>query len=495
MALFCADDFECNPFFRTLQSKYAAKYNEAQKKLWLICVPSHRSLKGLKIDKEFIDSHVLKPSPFFKSHFVSTDGNNSKSFEVEDCYIKTPTGMVKVLMEESAYNEDYKPFKILIIEKPLCSSSHVKEETHDSSTSSKNPKLLLAECTAYLQTIPDSTAILEVLDKKIGLFNSSYMILPQYLQDAATKLQGISKWTLEEFLKTQTVSFDESAKLEIAACIENYLLCHVHQKLFPVIKKSCFDEDKKLTEKLLSLYEAQVTPDQLGVKEPFCCQTPSAVVELASLNSKTSPTEKLHCLKTTLKLLNRDIEHFLSETQSPVNCKKVNPCITSDDLIPLLVGLIIQSRPQYLASNLSYIQNFCWEISAINEFSFTLVTFQAAKEFLKSNEFDVKPSARKMKKELSLEELMEVTVEMQNNSKCATEAKSSHWQSPIDHQLENVTKMIEASTREHRESSNATDTTSLKRSEKQLKTNEGELGDFLSNLCQSSLGLTYGKQT
>lgn len=48
--------------------------------------------------------------------------------------------------------------------------------------------------------------------------------------------------------------------------------------------------------------------------------------------------------------------------------------------------------------------------------------------------------------QLSLEELMEVTVEFQNSGKSSLENKPVSNQSPLDHQLENVTKMIEAST-------------------------------------------------
>lgn len=48
--------------------------------------------------------------------------------------------------------------------------------------------------------------------------------------------------------------------------------------------------------------------------------------------------------------------------------------------------------------------------------------------------------------QLSLEELMEVTVEFQNSGKSSLENKQVSNQSPLDHQLENVTKMIEAST-------------------------------------------------
>lgn len=41
---------------------------------------------------------------------------------------------------------------------------------------------------------------------------------------------------------------------------------------------------------------------------------------------------------------------------------------------------------------------------------------------------------------------MEVTVEFQNSGKSSLENKPVSNQSPLDHQLENVTKMIEAST-------------------------------------------------
>ncbi|GFT83468.1 ankyrin repeat domain-containing protein 27 [Nephila pilipes] len=487
------DELENNPFYTSLETKYADKLKEAQKKLWLICVPFHKSLKGIAITKEFVDTHVLKPSPFFKSHFVTTDINNPVSFEIENDYIKTPTGTIKILSEETAYNDDYKPYRILITETPLCSSK-VKDELHSSSCSKNGVMLSLNECTSFLSSFPECPEVLKILDKKIQVFNSSYMVLPQYLQDASHKLRGMLNWAVTEFCRSlEYRAPDEYSKTEISAALENYIMFYVHDKVFPVIKKFCLEEDRKLTQKLLSLYEANVTPDQLGVRDSFCCQTPSAVVELASLNSRKSPTEKLNCFMKTLELLNQDIEQFLLETCYPVT-NKDTPCLTSDDLIPLLVNVIVQARPQYFVSNLYYIQNFCWENSPVDKMSFGLVTFQAAKEFLKSNEFEfLKPSNRKIKKELSLEELMEVTVEMQNTKKSSVEAKPVQFQSPTDHLLENVTKMIEASTQELRDWSQ-TKATYHQRHAVNSKPKES-VGDFLSSLRQSSLGLSYGKQT
>ncbi|XP_035214953.1 ankyrin repeat domain-containing protein 27-like [Stegodyphus dumicola] len=458
------------------KTKFVDKFKELQRNLWLICVPCGKSLKGLSITQDFVDYHVLKPSPFFKSHFITTDANSKASFEIDEATIKTPSGSVKILMEETAYNEDYKPYRILVIERPLCTSEK-KVEFQNADVSNKDFILTEIECTLFLESFPGSADILKMLDKKIRVFNSSYMVLPQYLEDAASKLRSISCSTAEEFSRLlKHTSFDLFSNKKLSAVVENYVLCHVHDKVFPVIKKYCLEEDKKYT-KLYHFRSRNYT-----------------VVELASLNSRNSPSEKLNCLMTTLELLNQDIEHFLFENCYPVS--KDTPRLTSDDLIPLLVGVIIQARPQYLVSNLYYMQNFCWEMSSVDKYGFSLVTFQAAKEYVKCNEFDfLKPSSRKIKKELSLGELMEVAVEMQNNTKPSVEPKPAQCQSPIDHQLENVTKMIEASTRELREWTHPKDSSSFMKKKITKINAEENVGDFLSSLRQSSLGISYGKQS
>ncbi|KAH8042244.1 hypothetical protein HPB51_021328 [Rhipicephalus microplus] len=86
-----------------------------------------------------------------------------------------------------------------------------------------------------------------------------------------------------------------------------YVMGVVHQKVFAAVKQFCRQEDAVLVEKLRQLHLAGLSPDQLGVRESFCCPLPRSVVELASLDSKTTPLEKLWCLKTTLKMLSEEI--------------------------------------------------------------------------------------------------------------------------------------------------------------------------------------------
>lgn len=56
-----------------MQTKYSSKYKEAEANLWLICVPVHKSLKGLTITKEFIGIFLfIKFNAMFAIYFVNS---------------------------------------------------------------------------------------------------------------------------------------------------------------------------------------------------------------------------------------------------------------------------------------------------------------------------------------------------------------------------------------------------------------------------------------
>ncbi|KAG8201303.1 hypothetical protein JTE90_016785 [Oedothorax gibbosus] len=490
------DELENNPFYIALETKYIEKFKEAQKKIWHICVPFHKSLKTHIITKDFIDGHILKPSPFFKSHFVTTDVNNS-SFEIEDGLIKTEKGVIKILMEETAYNDDYIPYKILIIERPLSCLSNIKDEIHNT-FNSKNQTQTLNQCTTFLKSHSEWKDVLKLLDKKIQVFNSSYIVLPQYLKDASSKLKSILSWANSEFLGAQILAQvppAQFAKLDLYAALENYIMFQVHDKVFPVVHKYCLEEDVKLKHKLIWLYEACVTPKELGVQETFCCRTPSAIEELSSINSKKCPVVKMNCLMSTIEFLNQDINNFFLEASYPVKNKDI-PCVTSDDLIPLLVNVIVHSRLDNLISNLYYIENFCLETSPVDKLSFGLVTFQAAIEYLKNNEFEfLKTSSRKIQNQLPSRELRTATSDPNSSKKSPIRTKQAACQSPTDHLLENVSKMVETSSKDTLDKSIAKGSTSLNQKRAFPNKPQENVGSFLTSLRQNSLGLSYGKQT
>ncbi|XP_023231001.1 ankyrin repeat domain-containing protein 27-like [Centruroides sculpturatus] len=384
-------------------------------------------------------------------------------------------GLVSVELRE------YKRFRILLIDKPLDPRYCKKNKSTVDFASQNN---FISDCKKFLQSFPQHTEPMIKLDKELQQFINNYMILPEYLHNTSLKLQEIIKWGFQLFTSVHTpvLQDNEFLSIEINSAIENYVLEAVHHKLFPIIKQKCSLEDRLLSTKLQQLYSSNLSADQLGVKPEFCCQTPNALVELANLNAKNNPAQKLRCLKSTLEMLTEDVKNSVA----PLPGFSDIPCLTSDDLIPILVTVLVQSRPQYLESNLYYIQNFSWQLSANSKLSYSLVTFQAAKEFIKSFEAShLKPSSSRLKKEMSLEELMEVTVQLQKNYKKdkAESHKNSNAVSPIDRQLANITRMIEESTKEFRQ-----------QTENEAERKNAGLGDFLNNLQNTTLGFGYGKQ-
>lgn len=198
-----ADDLENNPFYNLLQTTYRPRFEEAQTNCWLVCVPKATSLKGVKINSKFVDAHILKPSPFFKSQYTCADGDLQKSLEVNDSHVTSVSGfqtdmMVEILGEELCYNKSFKPYRLLTISAPLEGNPAAQCQVEkDSSVAVIEKFLSLKGCLAFLRSFPEHEPVLAQLDKKLESFRRTYMILPTYLHDTAQKLRDLTLWASE----------------------------------------------------------------------------------------------------------------------------------------------------------------------------------------------------------------------------------------------------------------------------------------------------------
>ena len=61
--------------------------------------------------------------------------------------------------------------------------------------------------------------------------------------------------------------------------------------------------------------------------------------------------------------------------------------VTTDDLIPFLVYIIILAKPRHLATELFLMSYFTFTNISTSQLGFYLVSLQAAVEYLKSEEF------------------------------------------------------------------------------------------------------------
>ncbi|XP_064459953.1 ankyrin repeat domain-containing protein 27-like [Ornithodoros turicata] len=487
-----AEELDYNPYFNALQTTFKSKYDEAQEKRWLVCIPCTASLQGVKITGKFVDAHILKPSPLFRSHYVCAYGDLNRTLEFDGENFRAVSGFgspftAKVLSEEGAYNKSFEPYKLLTISRPLTGDSPSSDSQVMSACGGGESDYLWTykECCAFLKSFPCHGQVLDELDRKLSSFCSTYMVLPAYLHDTSEKLKKMISSTVKQLKRMHVEPPDSKTCEQIGAATESYVLQAAHQKVFNAVKQLCKDEDTLIAERLRRING--LLPDQLGVADAFCCPLPRAVVELASLDAKTTPLEKLWCLKSTLKIMSEEIYESPSYKCARLKSPNVELHLTSDDLIPILVCLIVKARLNSLASNLYYIQNFNYHVPDKDVLGYTLVTFQAAKEFIRTEVVNqLQPSDTKIKAEISPTELMEVTAKLHISEKRAESPSKSR---PIDRHLQQVTKLIEASTQEFQQQE-VEDLQNLFKAAEEV--NRVAVGDFVMGL-QDPLGVSYGK--
>ena len=91
----------------------------------------------------------------------------------------------------------------------------------------------------------------------------------------------------------------------------------VHHLVFPPICHLSRKEDGELsacTEYLLR--KTEFGPDQLGLPEDFCIPLPAAIVELASLDQRTTPLDRMTCIYDTVQQIGAHIRQAVLETHA-----------------------------------------------------------------------------------------------------------------------------------------------------------------------------------
>ncbi|KAG2187691.1 hypothetical protein INT44_005381 [Umbelopsis vinacea] len=108
---------------------------------------------------------------------------------------------------------------------------------------------------------------------------------------------------------------------------------------------------------------------------------PAAAV--INLKPALTPVEKLKCVRDTLDRISQAAEKYLLD-MSMVN-EAHEACVTTDQLIPLAMFVLIHARIPRLASMIFYMEHFSFDVGKNSDLNFALVTFKAAVEFLKDD--------------------------------------------------------------------------------------------------------------
>ncbi|XP_015592889.1 uncharacterized protein LOC107266676 isoform X2 [Cephus cinctus] len=453
------DEIVYNAFYLQLRDKFRKKYEFAIAKCWTICVPCGNSLRGLDITDDFVDHHVLKPHPELTLHYTSTDPNNSNLYKFEDTTIRLLKCQddeeqkqddeynVTILSIEKGYNKEFHMYNIFIVDKPLHHKYIITERLQDDNLPLNRIITCYKEAVEFLNApIEEKRCSLEELRMDLRQIQLSNF---ESAEELSSHLQELTRRYWASTMRKQSLDLQRDARYQklLSTSLEVFMMHHLHDEIYSVLSDALEQDDVYVKTKIDQLIYMGVTPDQLGASVSMAISLPAAIVELATLDAREGPLEKLLCLKSTLELIVAEIKGALADietkndeesadTKSSIESLKYTP--STDDLIPLVMYVIVKARPMRIVTDLHYINNFLWSISPHDGLSYSLITFKTAISALfEINSQSLPSRSYKVKTELPIGELFDVIT---GTDKDIT---------PLDRQIHQLATMLEKSTQNH----------------------------------------------
>lgn len=420
------EDLFINPFFSALRKRHPSLYAEAEQNCYLICVPQAPSIVGMDLTQQFIEMHIMRPSPYFQGMYYSFN-DSDKEIEIEGDKVLTRNGFqatnrsIRILFEELFYNKQYNSFRVLCLEMPLEGGKQVVNEV-----SQMAQVKTLQECNSFLKSSPENVIVLRKLENTmLADFKSNFVIAKGFELDAASSVKEIVEHTTEQLL-CANIDFRKMLNnpthlRQLEAIIETWVLGCLDDKLFTSISSMFSSEDELI--RRITFSSQDLNLEDIGLRSSLsriCDFSPAiALIEGTTLDELPSPIEKLHRLKEVIDAVNHSVlygqqrrqlevqplssitnndENILYQTTSSISLSKQSnesDVITTDDLLPIIVYILIQGKPCHLFTNLFLMQHFVFVNISTTELGFNLVTFSAASEYIRSDKFPTRNKAAK----------------------------------------------------------------------------------------------------
>jgi len=169
------------------------------------------------------------------------------------------------------------------------------------------------------------------------------------------------------------------------------------KKIFNCLETFYKPEDTEILATIKGLqYLSQM---DLGIRKEFQCSLVEAVNELNNINNKITPLEKLMCLQTASSKISQAVQSNIN-ILAVKDKKAADLTIATDDMIPLLLSVLLQSELTNVCTNIIYMKEFELSDIATTELGFSLVSLEAVVEYLRGDELRSKVKLTKVESKL-----------------------------------------------------------------------------------------------
>ncbi|KAI8981881.1 hypothetical protein BDF20DRAFT_912109 [Mycotypha africana] len=411
------EDMDENFFYRHLTTHFHPLFVESS----IICIPHTKSIQGLVLTKDIIESHCFLPSPYFCGQYMATKQRH-KNIALDYPLITTLGGyqkekMVHVLAEETV-SYKHKKIKLYLIDQLLEGETPKYHPLqHYKPTITIPPIRNSKNDLEFLNIFPQNFEAIHELQLVAQEFTDSYVYVKGYNKCTVERIQHIYMKAYKTILKRNQL-LEESCRIpsehdrflelvenisvvmsflykkvwkqslpSLLASQDNHIQ-HLSQLYFNVplsqfaLRYPISEMDRSCFQKAIGMFQQLNSPHYASVLDPHA--VPS------STEAAFTPLEKLAALKSTLNILSDTvtefIQHFEGNTAAAATKGIDSASLTSDELIPLLAYVMIQSQVGRIASMIYYMQHY--RLARMQEgsvYNFVLATMKAACEFLKDD--------------------------------------------------------------------------------------------------------------
>jgi len=404
------EEISTNPFFQSVKT-----FPELFKKLngsdnLVLCVPTRRSLGSANFNEHFIQTHVLRTSPYFKEEYINENG---QCVNIKDGTIETRTGFrearkVNILNEEIFYNENIDldgSYKVYLISGPLVgdiSTPVVSQQQkvlmksmEDRSTAEWTNVIVALLSRGRPEVSPKAIArrLQYLIAERCREFNMSYTVLPGLIRAVGDKSLRIQKSVLSEVSRFfQSRVLKSSTMEEIAVGMECLVLSKIYTKIFEAVRKQHELEDAHALQRFIKLSNSTAKEFGCGLAENMCIEDfdfSRAIKAMQGIEDKqkTWPLLKLQALNQTSAEIQKAIQKSSMKNSTSLT-------LTADDMLSCFAYCIVKAKLKQCHTIITFLTTFHKSRQITSRLDYLLVTFQGALAYVTKMQKPVTPMKR-----------------------------------------------------------------------------------------------------
>lgn len=210
----------------------------------------------------------------------------------------------------------------------------------------------------FIKTLQNYHEVMEDIifgDQRHKIYETLDVYL-QFLRDSITKHELFSHYS-------------EDQLSEVCDDIENYIQKKIYKKVFPSQE---LERDNNFYDQCCRF--EWVSPIHLEINKKYLNERlwNIAMCNLNKMDNEKSAVDKLKCVQGAYKILNNSINF----------CSGKDENAGVDDIIPILIYILLKSKPRRIFSNIHYVRTFMNPSKLLATYGFLLTQIEMATEFI-----------------------------------------------------------------------------------------------------------------